>query len=136
MAPPGYGERIVNQLRLLPNVDYLGQVAPDKAQQVISDAALLLSTSHVEGFPNTFVQAWSSGTPVVSLKIDPDRLIDRLGLGAVSRNADRTIAEITALLDSPQRRDEIAVRARRFIVENYSAATVVKLFERALENGH
>ena len=128
----GYGERIVNELRETPNIEYLGQVPPEKAQQIIAEAAVLLCTSDVEGFPNTFVQAWSNGTPVVSLKIDPDRIIERVGLGALSVNADRAITDITALLDSPRRRDEIAARARRLIIENHSAATVVRLFENAL----
>ena len=132
MSPPGYGENIVNEFRATPNIEYLGQVPPLKAQQVIADAAVLLCTSDVEGFPNTFVQAWSSGTPVVSLKIDPDRNIQRLGLGAVSRTVERAVADITALIDSSDRRDSIGSRARSFIVENHSAATVVRLFEDAL----
>lgn len=133
MSPPGYSERIINELRVLANVEFLGQVAPENAQQVIADAAILLSTSDAEGFPNTFAQAWSSGTPVVTLKIDPDRIIEKVGLGAVSGNVERAVADITALIDSPQRRDEIALRARRFIVENHSAAAVVALFEHALQ---
>ena len=135
MSPPGYGENIVNEFRATPNIEYLGQVPPLKAQQVISDAAVLLCTSDVEGFPNTFVQAWSSGTPVVSLKIDPNRIIEQAGLGLVSINPERAIADIAALLDAPQLRDEIGIRARRFVIENYSAATVVTLFERALRDG-
>jgi len=133
MSSPGYGERIVNELRATPNIEYLGQVPPLKAQQVISDAAVLLCTSDVEGFPNTFVQAWSSGTPVVTLKVDPDHLIERIQLGAVSGNPDRAVTDIMALIESSDQREKIAGRARRFIVENFSAATVVRLFERALE---
>ncbi len=132
MSAPDYSERIINELRKTANIEYLGQVPPDKAQQLIAEAALLLSTSDTEGFPNTFVQAWSSGTPVVSLKIDPDHNIQRLGLGAVSRTVERAVADITALIDSSDRRDSIGSRARSFIVENYSAATVVRLFEDAL----
>jgi glycosyltransferase involved in cell wall biosynthesis len=127
-----YGERIVHELRRTSNIEYLGQVSPDKAQQIIAEAAVLLCTSDVEGFPNTFVQAWSNGTPVVSLKIDPDKIIERMGLGALSVNADRAITDISALFDSPRRRDEIAGRARKHIVENHSAVTVVKCFENAL----
>ena len=82
---------------------------------MIADAALLLSTSDSEGFPNTFVQAWSSGTPVVSLKIDPDRVIEGLGLGTVSENVDRAIEDITALIESTHRREEIAKRARQCV---------------------
>jgi glycosyltransferase involved in cell wall biosynthesis len=132
MSPLGYGEQMISELRATANIEYLGQVAPDKAQQIIAEAAVLLCTSDVEGFPNTFVQAWSNGTPVVSLKIDPDRIIERMGLGALSVNADRAITDITALFDSPRRRDEIALCARRLIIENHGAETVVRLFENAL----
>jgi glycosyltransferase involved in cell wall biosynthesis len=132
MTPTGYSERVINELRALPNVNFLGQVASAEAQQIIADAAMLLSTSDEEGFPNTFTQAWSSGTPVISLKLDPDGIIEREGLGVVSGNMDRAIANIMELLNSPRQRDEISARARRFVVDNYSAATVVALFERAL----
>jgi glycosyltransferase involved in cell wall biosynthesis len=132
MSPPGYGERIVDALRTLSNVEYRGQVAPDEAMQVIADAAMLLSTSDEEGFPNTFVQAWSSGTPMVSLKIDPDHIIEGRGLGAVSGNIEGAIADIKSLMDSSQRREEIAVAARRHVAENYSDAAVVAIFERAI----
>ena len=135
-SPPGYSERIVHELRATPNIEYLGHVAPEKAEQVIAGAAVFLSTSDQEGFPNTFTQAWSAGTPIVSLRLDPDHLIERVGMGTVSESVARVIADINALIDSPQRRDDIAIRARKFVGENYSASAVVSLFERALDGAH
>lgn len=129
---PGYGERIVNAFRSLPNVEYRGQVSPREAAQVIADAALLLSTSDEEGFPNTFTQAWSSGTPVVSLKVDPDGIIERMRLGAVSGSIGKAIADMNSLLDSPQEREQVAVRARRYIAEAHSEAAVTTAFEGAI----
>jgi len=131
-TPPGFSERIIDALRLLPNVQYRGQVSPNEAMRVIAGAALLLSTSEEEGFPNTFTQAWSVGTPVVSLRLDPDQLIERIGMGRVAPSVDKIMEEIAYLLDSPDRRDTIACRSRRFIVENHTAARVIKLFEDAL----
>jgi glycosyltransferase involved in cell wall biosynthesis len=95
---------------------------------------VFLSTAEEEGFPNTFTQAWSAGTPVVSLRLDPDHLIERIGMGRVPDTIDDTVAHISDLLRSPRRRDEIATRARRFITENYSATAVVKIFQGALNN--
>jgi len=132
-SPAGYGERVIELLRTLPNVDYLGQVEPDKAAQIIADAAVLLSTSDQEGFPNTFLQAWSSGTPVVSLKIDPDNNIERLGLGAVATTLENATAKIDALMGSPQRRNEIAGRARQHVAQAHSEAASVAAFERAIQ---
>ena len=60
-SAPGYGERIQQMLRAVPNVDYRGFVEPGKAEQVIADASVLLSTSDAEGFPNTFLQALGGG---------------------------------------------------------------------------
>jgi glycosyltransferase involved in cell wall biosynthesis len=131
-SPLGYGERIVDDLRQLPNVELLGQVAPDKAQGIIAQAAILLSTSDGEGFPNTFLQAWSSGTPVVSLKIDPDHVIERLRLGTTSGSVEGAIADINALINSPKRREEIAIRARKYIESTHSEAAAVAAFESAI----
>jgi len=131
-TPEGFGERIVDELRSLPNVEYRGQAAPEQAMRVIAEAAMFLSTSDEEGFPNTFTQAWSVGTPVVSLRLDPDNLIERIGMGKVASSIDKAIGDIDFLMRSPQLREAIACRARRFIVENHSAAKVIKLFENAL----
>jgi glycosyltransferase involved in cell wall biosynthesis len=131
-SPPGYGERIMEILRGLPNVEFLGQVSPARAQQVVAEAAVLLSTSNVEGFPNTFLQAWLSGTPVVSLQVDPDRIIERMGLGAVPGSVEGAIADISALVDSGQLRERIADCARQYVAENHSEAVVVRAFTRAV----
>jgi glycosyltransferase involved in cell wall biosynthesis len=132
-SPPNYSERIVDALHTLPNVDYRGQVASNDALQVIADAAVLLSTSDDEGFPNTFLQAWLSGTPVISLKIDPDHIIKQKGLGMVSNSVESAIGDIKVLMDSTQQRDEIAARARRYVTECHSEARVTAVFNRAIQ---
>jgi glycosyltransferase involved in cell wall biosynthesis len=134
-TPPGYGKRIVEELTKLPNVDYWGRVSPDKAMEVIAEAALLLCTSDEEGFPNTFTQAWSSGTPIVSLNVDPDSIIEKIGLGAVSRTVDVAVTDIKALTSSPHRREEIALRARQYISEKHNQTAVTEIFTKALCNG-
>ena len=131
-TPQGFGERIVNELRSLPNVEYRGQVSPEQAMRVIADAAMFLSTSDAEGFPNTFTQAWSVGTPVVSLRLDPDNLIEEKGMGNVASSVDQAVTDIDFLMRSPQVREAMACRARQFIIENHSAERVIKLFENAL----
>jgi glycosyltransferase involved in cell wall biosynthesis len=131
-SPVGYGERIIAALRDLPNVDYLGQVDQARSRQAIAEAGVLLSTSEEEGFPNTFLEAWSSGTPVVSLGVDPDGHIRRHGLGHVSRDIAGLADDIQSLMAAPGRRDEIAIRSRDHLARAHSPAVVVTAFERAL----
>jgi glycosyltransferase involved in cell wall biosynthesis len=131
-SPQGYGDRMVEALRAEPNIEYRGQTSPDEAMQVIADAALLLSTSDEEGFPNTFTQAWMAGTPVVSLRVDPDQIIAGMKLGLISGRVDKAAEDIRRLLDSPQVREEISVRAQRYIAEMHSEQAVTAVFERAL----
>jgi glycosyltransferase involved in cell wall biosynthesis len=135
-SPNGYGSRIVEGLRGLPNVDYRGQVASDEARRIIADASVLLCTSEGEGFPNTFLEAWSCGTSVVSLKIDPDGIIQRLGLGAVPADIEQAMSDLHSLIESDQRREEISLRARRYVAEAHAEEIVIAAFKRALESNN
>ena len=131
-TPARYSEDIINALRSLPHVEYRGQVSPAEAQMVIAEAAALISTSDEEGFPNTFLQAWSSGTPVISLKIDPDHVIERRGLGAVSGDINTAVSIVRNLVQRPDKREKIAHRARRYVEEYHSAAAVTAVFNQAV----
>jgi glycosyltransferase involved in cell wall biosynthesis len=132
MSPPGYSERIIDILKALPNVKYRGQVAPEEAGQVIANAAAFLSTSDAEGFPNTFLQAWASGTPIVSLGLDPGAAIRQQGIGIVSESVENAVVDLHALIDSSQQRETIGVRARRYVAETHGAAGIVSIFEHFL----
>jgi glycosyltransferase involved in cell wall biosynthesis len=135
-SSPGYGEQVIRNLQVLPNIEYLGQVSHEKAQQVIAEAAILLSTSDGEGFPNTFLQAWSSGTPVVSLTIDPDRIISGNRLGAFSQSIERAVRDITNLMKSTNLRDDIALRAREYLGTTHSTEVFIKQFSNAIQGIH
>ena len=134
MSPPGYGEQIIEAFRTQPNIDYLGHVAPDKTRKIIGDAAVLLSTSDEEGFPSVFLEAWSTGTPVVSLNIDPDELIGKKHLGRVSGSIEHAVSDIQTLLNSTNDREQIAIRARRYVEEAHSEAAAVAVIESGIKS--
>jgi len=127
-----YTERIVKDLRTLANIRYLGDVDHAKTLETIANAMGLVSTSEMEGFPNTFLEAWASGTPVVSLKVDPDNLIKERGLGFVSETVEQTASDVRTLLNSPEVFESISRKARDYAKKEHSETSVVKVFENSV----
>jgi glycosyltransferase involved in cell wall biosynthesis len=90
-------DEVENAARALPNVRFHGFVPYHETAPFYERARLFVSTSDMEGFPNTFLQSWARGTPVVSY-FDPDRIIARNGLGEAVSTPDQMQAAITRLL--------------------------------------
>jgi glycosyltransferase involved in cell wall biosynthesis len=115
----------------LPNVTLLGKVPRSRMTDVYRNASALLCTSSYEGFPNTFLEAWSHGVPVVST-IDPDGLIAARGLGIVADEPAAMMAAMRELLTSPARWRETSGRARQYFRERHTPEQALPLFERVL----
>lgn len=66
--------------RALPNLRFHGQVKFGATRELFANARLFINTSSFEGFPNTYLQAWANGVPVIAT-FDPDGIIAARGLG-------------------------------------------------------
>jgi len=102
----------------LPNVHFHGFMPYEQTAALYARARLLVSTSEIEGFPNTYLQAWASGTPVVAF-FDPDETIARNRLGHVVRTLDEMQLVSMKLLADDVEWDETSARCRAYA----SAAT-------------
>jgi glycosyltransferase involved in cell wall biosynthesis len=76
-----HSANLFNQSLKDSNVSYLGSQSHNVTESFIQKSKILINTSSFEGFPNTFVQAWANGVPVISLKVDPDNIIKKNSLG-------------------------------------------------------
>lgn len=128
-APSGYVEPLLARASALPNVTYFGRVAREEMPAHYRRAALLVQTSSIDGFPNTFLEAWSHGIPVVAAR-DPDGLIALRGLGAVAEDTPGLARAMRALLASPERWRRASAAARRYYVENHTPEAALPRFEQ------
>jgi glycosyltransferase involved in cell wall biosynthesis len=131
----------------LPNIKFLGSLSPMKMDKWYGNTRLFLSTSSKEGFPNTFLQSWMNKVPVISLSVDPDKIISRKGLGVVAATpndikalgsdyksmAKLLLPNIESLLSSEQTIQAMGDRALTYIKETHSPNVVVPMLLNALE---
>jgi glycosyltransferase involved in cell wall biosynthesis len=131
-TPPAYMAAIQAWLEACPNIDYRGQVSPEAAQRVMSEAAVFLSTSAVEGLPNTFLQSWGAGVPVVSLELDPGGLIERNTAGLVAQTVEECAQAVARLLADDALNREMGANGRRYVTAEHNEEHATAIFLSAL----
>ena len=114
------------EARDLPNLNVEGFRAQSQVAQYYSDATVLLNTSCHEGFPNTFLQAWSHGLPVLSY-VDPDGVIGRHGLGVHATSFEGLC---TALPDLVAAAPALAEMVRAYFRANHSLDNALAAYDR------
>ena len=114
-----YRRSIMEAVRTTPNVSQIDFVPPDKIDAYYKGAYALVNTSTFEGFPNTYLHAWTHGVPVLTLEIDPDDTIVRNGIGVVGRTIDGLAAAAHRLIADPSSRGEMSRRALSYVREHH-----------------
>jgi glycosyltransferase involved in cell wall biosynthesis len=112
----------------LPNVSLLGAVAREQMDSLYRNASLLCCTSDYEGFPNTFLEAWSHGLPVVST-VDPDGVIEQRNLGRVASDTTTLVSAIRTLHGDPAAYAASSRAAREYFRAHHAMDAVMPLFE-------
>lgn len=109
-----------------PNFTYHGPVPLDEVNTMIAESALLLYTSlPVEGFANSFLQAWMRMVPTVSLSFNLDGILEREGIGRCSSNFDQLVNDVEELMKDEPKRSEMGKRAREYAISNHSSEKMV-----------
>ncbi len=123
-----YSHMLDEQAKVLTNVTRHGYVPPERLPEFYARASVLCCTSRYEGFPNTFLEAWSYGVPVVST-VDPDDLIRGKKLGIVSESIPGLTNGIRRLLGDAELWGLASVNAREYFLARHSPETVMPQFE-------
>lgn len=125
-------EDIRNQASTIANVDFMGPVPYQEVNDFFLRSRLFLNTSTIEGFPNSFLQAWTRKLPVVSF-FDPDGLIAGRGFGRAPKDVVEMATAIGELLADQDAIDTIGLRAHEFVMRNFSPDSIVKEYQRLVQ---
>ena len=116
----------------IPNLNFVGAVPYSEVNQWFARAKVFLNTSDSEGFPNSFLQAWVRGVPVVSY-FDPDGFIEGKDLGRSVASQDNFVDDLRELLSDDSKRLDIGRRSRQFVIDSYGSATIAGHYEHLID---
>jgi glycosyltransferase involved in cell wall biosynthesis len=131
---PGFEDmyrQIQSQAKLTSNVEFYGPVPYQDVNKFYERARVFVNTSDSEGFPNSYLQAWARGTPVVAF-FDPDGVIAREGLGEVASTLE-DMSKIVAKLNSDANKwMAVSQRCRGYMAREYSEDRILAPYLQAL----
>jgi glycosyltransferase involved in cell wall biosynthesis len=128
-VPEAASSRELDELRAaardVTNLTLLDPRPHAKMMELISSAVAVVNTSVLEGMPNTFLEAWARGTPVLTLEFDPDEVVARNGLGiSAAGDWDRFVEGARELWEGRRERGDFARRARSYVSDVHSMEAV------------
>lgn len=126
-------ESVRTEALTIPNVHFHGPVPYQRIGEYYERARIYVSTSNVEGFPNSYLQAWAHGTPVVAF-LDPDQLVARHGLGRAATSVEDMCAGIQALLADPLQWHAASQRSGQFMDSRFSESAMIAAYLDALSD--
>jgi glycosyltransferase involved in cell wall biosynthesis len=121
-------DRICSEARALPNVEMTGFVPFVDVEKHFDDGSLLVNTSDIEGFPNTFLQAWSRGMPTVSF-FDPAARWQEHTVGEVVSSSDDMVGCVRSLMSNEDRWKRNSSVCRDYFIAHHSTACAADAYE-------
>lgn len=125
-----YVKKIINMTNNISNLDYKGFVRDDFQKSFYSNVIAVINTSknEGEGFPNTFIESWSYGKPVVSLFVNPDNIINKHELGYVSGSFEKLVEDVKKI-NEPSQFLRLGHNAKKYFLAGHDIKNIIYKYE-------
>jgi len=129
-----YRRRLADRIESTPNLTYEGAVEPEAVYNYYDQALACVNTSAIEGFPNTFLEAWRAETVVVSLAVDPGRFIDIDAdwTGFADGSMDTLTQQVREITTDETLRKTVAQQCREQFEQRYSVEALASKYRDLL----
>ena len=117
-----YYKDMQTQAQSVENLEFLGPKSFFYTNSLVQQSKVLLCTSTFEGFPNTFLQSWSNGIPVIST-VDPSNIIADNNLGVIIAKEDDLPEAIRKVLEDKDYYKKMQNSIVEFFNQNHSSQT-------------
>lgn len=95
--PNTHVKNTIERVKQIRNIKYFVKLRYMHLASLLTNALALINTSEFEGFPNSLLDAWLLGTPVITFGVNPDNLLTNHNLGCVAsdfQELDRLVKKI------------------------------------------
>jgi glycosyltransferase involved in cell wall biosynthesis len=117
----------------LANLVFHGRVPYHDVTDWYEQARVFVNTSDSEGFPNSYLQSWMRGTPVVAF-FDPDGVIAREGLGRAVKSLDEMRDAVRQFTSNPVLWLETSERCKAYMAREFSEDKVLAPYLELVES--
>lgn len=117
------------------NLEFIKYVPFDEVDEYFQKAKIFVNTSIKEGFPNTFLQSAKSGTPIISLNVNPDNFLNESKCGFFCNDDfDEMDRRLNQLLNDVNLYDQMSKDAYKYAKENHDIKKNAKQFYNLIKS--
>jgi len=130
-----YLEKIKHQISAIKKVAVKFTGFLPEPKPVLADADVFLYYSYHDNFPIAILEAMACGLPVITNNFGPpSEIIDNEKNGYIAENDETYLKYLLNLLDSPDLRQNIGLKARQTVEEKFSWQKVIGRYVEIYKN--
>ncbi len=117
------------QAAQIENLQFIPHVPFNQIDSYFQRAKVFVNTSDAEGFPNTFIQACTAGTPILSLNVNPDGFLDKQQCGLCACGDWDSFVKMLDKLLEPEIARRYGANGRCYVEENHDIKKIAQQYK-------
>lgn len=123
------------QFKNLKNLEVKKEVPFKEINKYFQEAKVFVNTSVFEGFPNTFVQAAKNGTPIISLQVNPEGMLEKYQMGKCAKgNLGELTKDLKEILGNEKLWQKMSKNAYNYAQKNHDINKIVGKYKKIFKS--
>jgi glycosyltransferase involved in cell wall biosynthesis len=122
-------EELLARARYVKNLQFIEHVPFCEIDRYFQRAKVFVSTSELEGFPNTFIQACNYAVPILSLKVNPDGFINSYNCGMSCNDDWQRLVDSLKVMLQKQYYLGLGKNARKYVEEHHDLTKIIQKYK-------